>query len=227
MPPRETHVTRGSRGTLRALLYIIALAAGACASNPEATPPETGAPQTTPPETGPTLSSPPPAVLEPAAPGVTQAAPPVRRIAHLQASRGAAHPRIETPKGRLQCVPYARAHSRIAIRGDAWTWWRQAEGRYRRGRAPAVGSVLVLKRKGASRGHLAVVSAIVSDREILTHHANWLNQGRIHIDTPVRDVSPGNDWSAVRVWYTPGKVLGKSTYPAYGFIYPQVETAAQ
>ena len=85
----------------------------------------------------------------------------------------------------------------------------------------------MLKRKGRSRGHLAVVTRIVSDREIVASHANWLNRGRIHVDTPIRDVSPKNDWSAVRVWYTPGKVLGKSVYPAYGFIYPSTRTAAQ
>jgi len=205
MSPRKT----------RTWLCLIALAAGACQNGPGAT------------QIASTANLP-SAAVEPA---VSRAAPPARaihQVAHLQPERAATpNPRITTPKGRLQCVPYAREHSRIAIRGDAWTWWRQAEGRYQRGRVPAVGSVLVLKRKGASRGHLAVVSEIVSDREVITHHANWLNKGRIHIDTPVRDVSPGNDWSAVRVWYTPGKVLGKSTYPAYGFIYPQVATAAQ
>ena len=215
MPPRNLHQARRPRAAPKAWLWVIALAAGACASGPDTM-------QVDPP------ASPPQVVAEPAAPRVTQAGPAVRQIAHLQANSTAArHPRIEPARGHLQCVPYARKHSQIEIRGDAWTWWGQAEGRYQRGRAPAVGSVLVLKRKGASRGHLAVVSQIVSDREIITHHANWLNQGRIHIDTPVRDVSPGNDWSAVRIWYTPGKVLGKSTYPAYGFIYPQVETAAQ
>lgn len=152
--------------------------------------------------------------------------------AHL---RSAAHthlqlepPRIVTPKRRLQCVPYARELSRIQIRGDAWTWWKQAEGRYRRGRRPAVGSVLVLKQKGASRGgHLAVVIRIISDREIIANHANWLNRGRVHLNTPVRDVSPNNDWSAVRVWYTPGNVLGKSVYPAYGFIHPTTTAASR
>ncbi len=136
-------------------------------------------------------------------------------------------PRIVTPNRRLQCVPYARRLSNIQIRGDAWTWWQAAKGRYHRGNKPAVGSVLVLGRKGRSRGHLAVVTRIVSDREIVANHANWLNRGKVHLDTPIRDVSPGNDWSAVRIWYTPGSVLGKSTYPAYGFIYPSVNTAAR
>ncbi len=156
----------------------------------------------------------------------------VQSASHVQpgaqpSQAGPARPRIVTPQRRLQCVPYARQHSRLEIRGDAWTWWNQAEGRYQRGHRPAVGSVLVLKRKGRSRGHLAVVTRIVSDREIVASHANWLNRGQIHVDTPIRDVSPKNDWSAVRVWYTPGKVLGKSVYPAYGFIYPSTRTAAQ
>ncbi len=170
-----------------------------------------------------------------AGPGAEQAMPPapapqgfVQSASHAQTSQASrARPRIVTPRRRLQCVPYARQLSHLEIRGDAWTWWDQAKGRYQRGQRPAVGSVLVLRRKGRSRGHLAVVTQIVSDREIVASHANWLNRGQIHVDTPIRDVSPKNDWSAVRVWYTPGKVLGKSVYPAYGFIYPSTHTAAQ
>ena len=41
-------------------------------------------------------------------------------------------PRMVTPARPLQCVPYVRAVSKVAIRGDARTWWRQAEGRYDR-----------------------------------------------------------------------------------------------
>jgi len=36
--------------------------------------------------------------------------------------------------------------SGIALRGDAWTWWDAAAGRYERGHAPRSGSVLVLSR---------------------------------------------------------------------------------
>ena len=93
-------------------------------------------------------------------------------------------------------------------------------GRYDRGRQPQTGSLLVLKRRGNSRGHLAVVTRIVGPREIIVNHANWLNRGRIHLGTPVRDVSAENDWSAVRVWYIPGKTWGRSIRPAYSFIYP-------
>lgn len=151
--------------------------------------------------------------------------PYLQSVAHTQMQLGP--PRIVKPKRRIQCVPYARELSKIQIRGNARTWWKQAEGHYRRSRRPAVGSVLVLKHKGGSRGHLAVVTQIISDREIIANHANWLNRGRVHLNTPVRDVSPNNDWSAVRVWYTPGNVLGKSVYPAYGFIYPATTTASR
>ena len=136
-------------------------------------------------------------------------------------------PRIVTPARPLQCVPYARAASKVLIRGDADTWWRQAEGRYDRGRRPAVGAVLVLKANGRSRGHLAVVTAVRGTREIVVDHANWLNRGAIHLGTPVRDVSGVNDWSAVRLWYTPGRTYGARAYAAHGFIYPRLATAAR
>jgi hypothetical protein len=136
-------------------------------------------------------------------------------------------PRIVTPARRLQCVPYARALSKVAIRGDARTWWRQAAGRYGRGDRPTVGSVLVLKRNGRSRGHVAVVTAILNDREIVVDHANWLNEGRIHLSTPVKDISRAGDWSVVRVWYTPGRKYGARRYRAHGFIYPTLTTAAR
>lgn len=134
----------------------------------------------------------------------------------------ATEPRIVHASAPLQCVPYARRHVNISLRGAAWTWWRGAKDRYDRGRRPQTGSVLVLKRRGKSLGHIAVVTRIVGPREIIVDHANWLNRGRIHLGTPVRDVSARNDWSAVRVWYTPGKSWGRSTYPAYGFIYPRM-----
>lgn len=139
-----------------------------------------------------------------------------------------ARPRIVSTGRRLQCVPYAREQSGIAIRGDAWTWWHQAKGKYERSSRPVVGSVIVFSKTRRNRyGHVAVVTQIVNEREILARHANWLNKGRIHIDTPIRDVSPDNDWSAVRVWYTPGRVFGKHDYPVSGFILPPARRAAR
>ncbi len=136
-------------------------------------------------------------------------------------------PRMIAASGALQCVPYARHLTGLEIRGDAWTWWRAAEHRFERNDRPAIGAVLVLKKTTRLRyGHLSVVTGIVSYREVLVEHANWLNRGRIHKDIPVRDVSPNNDWSAVRVWYVPGQTLGRRTYPAHGFIHPQRRIAS-
>ncbi|MCH7777386.1 MAG: CHAP domain-containing protein [Gemmatimonadetes bacterium] len=135
--------------------------------------------------------------------------------------------RTVTPRKRMQCVPYVRQISKVSIRGNAWTWWPSAKGQYGRGSKPKVGSVLVLKRTWRNRyGHIAVVTRILSGREIIIDHANWLNRGRLHLGTPVRDVSANNDWSAVRVWYTPGKKYGARSYPAHGFIYPEPPVAA-
>ncbi len=135
-------------------------------------------------------------------------------------------PAIHRGKRSLQCVPYAREASNIGIRGDAWTWWRSAKGRYERGHRPKIGSVLVLsKTKRLRYGHLAVVAEVLNAREILVHQANWLNRGRIHRYTPVIDVSPNNDWSSVRVWYTPGQKYGKRAYKVSGFIYPDTQEA--
>lgn len=147
------------------------------------------------------------------------------RLNPSQSSPSTRLPKIVTANRHLECVPYARAQTRIRLRGNAWTWWRGAKNRYNRSRTPKVGAVLVLKRRGRSLGHLAVVKRIVSSREIIADHANWLNRGRIHLATPICDVSRKNDWSAVRVWYTPGKTLGRSTYPAYGFIHPKIRAA--
>lgn len=126
----------------------------------------------------------------------------------------------------LQCVPYARALSGVSIYGDAHTWWGQAEGRYARGNAPKVGAVLAFPSHGNMRlGHVAAVRRIVDDRTIIISHANWSTIGGVrgHIEEDVRavDVSEANDWSRVRVWYTPNEALGTTEWPAHGFIYPK------
>jgi hypothetical protein len=59
-----------------------------------------------------------------------------------------------------------------------------------------------------------------SARQIRIDHANWLDDGRIYRNDPVIDVSPDNDWSAVRVWDTRDNVLGARTYTVRGFIGP-------
>lgn len=126
----------------------------------------------------------------------------------------------------LQCVPYAREVSGINIRGDAWTWWGQAEGRFRTGQRPAVGSVLVFQRHGRmTRGHVAVVTQVLNDRLIRVTHANWGgSRGRVEEDVVIVDASDAGDWSQVKVWHEPSNDLGITVYPVYGFIYRDLET---
>ena len=123
-----------------------------------------------------------------------------------------------------ECVPFAREISGIQIYGDAWTWWDKAEGRYQRGYRPRVGAVVVFARTARlPLGHVAVVSRIVDDRVVMLTHANWSRidgeRGHAEQDVTLTDVSPGNDWSEVRVWYRDMGGLGSTTYPIYGFIY--------
>src|SRR5215467_4896426 len=119
----------------------------------------------------------------------------------------------------IQCVPYARDHSTVNIRGDAYTWWDQAAGRYSRSSQPSAGSVMVLHDyAGPDRGHLAVVRAQVSPREIRVDHANWLDDGSIYVNDPVEDVSSGNDWTQVRVFNLKTGAWGGKVYPVQGFI---------
>ena len=123
-----------------------------------------------------------------------------------------------------QCAPFAREISGIQLFGRAAAWWAQAEGRYDRGNAPRVGSVLSFKSVGRMpAGHVAMVSEVVSERVIRITHANWSpingRRGQVEHDVEVMDVSPANDWTQVRVWYAPLQGLGTSAYPTNGFIY--------
>ena len=130
--------------------------------------------------------------------------------------------KIENPDMPNECVPYARARSGIALHGDANTWWAQAAGRYSRESTPMLGAVMVLTGYSSDgRNHLAVVTSLISDREIRVDHANWLNDGNIYTDDPVIDVSANNDWSQVRVWNTRAGSMGSSTYAIRGFISPR------
>jgi len=123
----------------------------------------------------------------------------------------------------LQCVPFARAVSGIPLYGDAWTWWDSAALRhFPRGHVPAVGSVLVLRKSAQlPEGHVAVVAQLQDSRHLLVTHANWGyegdTRGLIHERMPVMDVSPANDWSAIRLMNKHG-IFGR-VYAAYGFIY--------
>jgi hypothetical protein len=120
----------------------------------------------------------------------------------------------------LSCAPFARELSGIALYGDAAGWWGAAAGRYRRDDRPMVGGVLVFRRSGRlPEGHVSVVSRVVGARQILVMQANWVPE-ELDQDQLVVDVSPDNDWTAVRVWYPPVDQLGSSTYATYGFILP-------
>lgn len=119
-----------------------------------------------------------------------------------------------------QCAPFARHVSGIDLHGNADTWWGQAEGRYDRGHTPQAGAVLAFEATGRMRvGHVAMVSEVVSAREVLLTHANWSRRGGIETDVRAIDVSDAGDWSRVKVWYGPNHGLGTSTYPTKGFIY--------
>lgn len=126
----------------------------------------------------------------------------------------------------LQCVPYARQVSGIQIHGDARSWWQLADGRYERGQRPLAGAVMAFKpHRSMQLGHVAAVSKVIDSRRVLLDHANWSpingRKGQVERDVLAEDVSAANDWSEVRVWYSPIGGLGTTRYPVHGFIYPQ------
>ena len=128
-----------------------------------------------------------------------------------------------TIKEPIQCVPYARKASGIPIRGDAHTWWWQAEGRYERGHIPKERAVMVLSKTSRLKyGHVAVVTRVIDSRNIEVEHANWGGDRKtrsiVYKSMPVKDVSSNNDWSKVRFWHYPSKTYGK-VYSVSGFIY--------
>lgn len=128
-----------------------------------------------------------------------------------------------------QCVTFARMFSGIQIFGDAWTWWKQAAtGSYATGFTPEAGAVLVFQPYGKmTRGHVAVVSQVLTDRIVQVTHANWGgSRGKVEENVTIVDVSEKGDWSKVKVWYDPTGDLGSTIYPTYGFIYQTAKDAA-
>ncbi|WP_174520964.1 CHAP domain-containing protein [Komagataeibacter xylinus] len=126
----------------------------------------------------------------------------------------------------IQCVAFAKAASDVEIRGNAVDWWYNAAGRYARGSAPEEGSVLNFR--GTRRmplGHVAVVRQVVSNRTIVIDQSHWGQRG-ISRDVQVIDVSPNNDWSAVRVALNSRSGAFGSIYPTYGFIYARPDTTS-
>ena len=132
-------------------------------------------------------------------------------VHRVHATRAYAH------RYSISCVPFARNDSGIEVAGNAWQWWDNAAGIYARGHVPEVGSVLNFEANRHMRlGHVAVVSRVISRREIEVDQANWPHGG-VSRGVPVVDVSENNDWTAVRVGIG-GESFG-SIYPTYGFIY--------
>jgi surface antigen len=130
--------------------------------------------------------------------------------------------------GGISCVPFARAATGIALKGNAANWWDAAAGVYDRGSRPEIGSVLNFRATGYMRlGHVAVVTNVVGDREIEIDHANWsgpgASKGGVSRGIRVEDVSANNDWSAVRVALGHSGDYG-SVYPTYGFIYDRPDS---
>ncbi|MCL4069059.1 CHAP domain-containing protein [Pseudomonas sp. GX19020] len=120
---------------------------------------------------------------------------------------------------RVWCVPFARTASGVDLRGDAKTWWNAAAGQYARGNQPRPGAVMAFSAtRKMSRGHIAVVSEVISEREIRINHANWV-KNKVQMDMKVVDISRKNDWSDVKVERVAGE-MGLSSYPVNGFIYP-------
>ncbi|HEU4548333.1 MAG TPA: CHAP domain-containing protein [Rhizomicrobium sp.] len=128
-------------------------------------------------------------------------------------------PSVEKPLRRLFCVEYARMRSGLAIMGDAKYWWARARNLYARLSHPVEEAVMVFSgSKRLRRGHVAVVTDIVSPREIIVDQANWQNHGEIDHAMPVRDVSEKNDWSRVKVWNIHSGQFGTHVYAVSGFI---------
>lgn len=128
-------------------------------------------------------------------------------------------PSAAVPSGRGQCVAYVHAHSAFRIQANAHMWWTRAAGIHARGSTPEMGSVLSFRSvRGMALGHVALVSRVVDSREVEIDHNNWLGVGPAR-GASVIDVSPNNDWTAVRVENRPGARVYGRIYPTDGFIH--------
>lgn len=137
-----------------------------------------------------------------------------------------AEPAVRRLSARLQCVPFARENSGVEIYGNASTWWRQAAGKFDQTKSPSDGSVMVMRGyRDTSRGHVAVVRHVISERSIIVDHANWLNSGEVTLNVPIVDVSQKGDWTQVRVWHIPTQTWGVRVYTVQGFILPNTTPA--
>ena len=124
----------------------------------------------------------------------------------------------------ISCVPFARSVTGMDISGNAHAWWGNAAGVYARGQRPEKGAVLSFRASGGMRmGHVAVVSRVVSSREVLIDHANWegpgIRKGTVMRGVSVVDASDRNDWTLVRVQVGRNDDSYGRAYPTNGFIY--------
>jgi surface antigen len=143
---------------------------------------------------------------------------------HATVRRGRSYATVSGWGGGISCVPYARSVTGMAISGNGGDWWYNAAGSYGRGNRPEPGSVMAFRATGGmSRGHVAVVSRVLNDRQVLIDHANWggpgIRKGSVMHNVSVVDVSDNNDWTAVRVQVGHSDEAYGRTYPTYGFIY--------
>lgn len=132
---------------------------------------------------------------------------------------------------RIDDVAYVKSVTGIAIPGEAWTWWDGSNGRYARGHRPMQTAVLVFRQQqNLPAGHLAIVTKVLSSREVRISHADWAStwatRGRITGNVPVLDVSRANDWTQVRLWYGDHGTVD-NVYDTYGFVYGGAEPPDQ
>lgn len=146
---------------------------------------------------------------------------------HMQAHQVAFHRGWHHETGHvIQCVAFAKSASAVALRGNAANWWYNAAGVYARGAAPEAGSVLNFRaNRRMPLGHVAVVRDIVDSRTIVIDQSHWGQRG-ISRNVAVVDVSPNNDWTAVRVALNKNGAYG-SIYPTYGFIYSRPDSSGR
>ncbi|MFT8777398.1 MAG: CHAP domain-containing protein [Gluconacetobacter liquefaciens] len=126
----------------------------------------------------------------------------------------------------IQCVAFAKSASDVMLHGNAANWWYNAAGVYARGAAPESGSILNFRaNRRMPLGHVAVVRQVVDSRTIVIDQSHWAQRG-ISRNVSVIDVSPNNDWTAVRVALAHNGAYG-SIYPTYGFIYSRPDSSGR
>ena len=133
--------------------------------------------------------------------------------------------------GYLNCVAFAREETGMDISGNAGSWWGHAAGLYERGNRPEAGAIMSFMANGRMpSGHVAVVATVINSRMVEIDHANWSGAGAVRggvsRNIPVVDVSPNNDWTAVRVGLGQSGEFG-SVYPTYGFIYDRADAGRE